>query len=132
MEMPSIIYDVKDRIWITTNDYAYVDDDYVIIVPAGFKFNLASVPRILWFVISPYELSIPAPLVHDYLYVNKGRIGNRVYSRRDADKIFKRLMGQMGVGKFRRFFGYISVRAFGWLYWYDVKIKFGNKIIKEF
>jgi hypothetical protein len=44
----------------------------MIQIPAGFVFDLASVPRVLWWLIAPFELSIVAPLIHDWLYRVEG------------------------------------------------------------
>ena len=42
-----------------------------LISAEGFRFDLASIPRVFWFLVSPFELSIAAPLLHDFLYAAK-------------------------------------------------------------
>lgn len=46
-------------------------------VPSGFKWNAASVPWFLWFVVPPTGLILAATAPHDWLYGNDGCI-NRV------------------------------------------------------
>lgn len=43
----------------------------LITIPKGFKWNLASVPRILWSICSPDNDAEIAYLIHDYLYRTK-------------------------------------------------------------
>ena len=40
----------------------------VIIIPKGFKWDLASVPRLIWWLMSPDVDSEIAYLIHDYIY----------------------------------------------------------------
>lgn len=41
-------------------------------MPERFRFDLASLPREAWPLIAPFELSIAAPLLRDYLYRSGG------------------------------------------------------------
>ncbi len=121
MNVPRITYDVKKKIWITLYDFSHeVDEYYTITIPKGFEFNLASVPRFLWVLIPPFELSISAPLVHDYLYRNKGKTDQRSYIRAEADRMFETLMEREGVVLWKRKAAYLAVRVFGWVTWYQV------------
>jgi hypothetical protein len=89
----------------------------------GYEFDLASVPRVAWPVIAPFELSILAPLFHDLLYEFKGRPPAaavrpyRTFTRQEADDLFLRLMTLEGVSGWRRALAYTAVRAAGWTYW---------------
>lgn len=89
-----------------------------------------------------YELSLEAPLIHDFLYMTRGgrrqtfakpgtlcqpspeepvlgRIEppDRRYSRRQADDLFLHMMEQAGVRRWRRTLSYRAVRLFGALFW---------------
>ena len=59
---PVLTY-IGDDTWRLEADYSYQDGDRRITVPAGFEFDLSSVPRPLWSLIAPFELSISAPLL---------------------------------------------------------------------
>lgn len=78
-----------------------------IAVPEGFMFDLASVPRAFWWLIAPFELSIVAPLIHDWLCSHGKSYG---YSRKQADEIFSTLMELEGVPRWRRRLAYRAVR----------------------
>ncbi|NET39517.1 MAG: DUF1353 domain-containing protein [Cyanothece sp. SIO1E1] len=123
-------------------DISKIEEQYVykdternakIVIEIGFDFDLSSIPRLFWKIIGPYELSVEAPLIHDFMYLSRG--GRRsdwphgtpilgkiepntcLYSRRDADELFLTMMRQAGVRSWRRFLRYRAVRIFGWLFW---------------
>lgn len=148
------ILPVADRLYRLDEDYVYCwtiaagEDNrfaepsevghqtrYRIIVPAGFTYDGASVPRLLWTLtgIRPDGLIRAAALVHDWLYFYEGRLppGSFQYlnaqgqwenvigrwSRRDADRLFGRMLREAGVARRRRRWAYRAVRAFGWIPW---------------
>lgn len=87
-------------------------------VPAGFEFDLASIPRPLWWLIAPFELSLAAPLVHDYLYRHGGVLPDgRRFTRADADRLFLEIMRAERVPYWRRVLAFPAVRLFGWTGW---------------
>jgi len=120
---PVVTYLVGKRTWLLEQAYAYRDGRTRIVVPAGFEFDLASVPRPLWVLIAPFELSIAAPLLHDFLYRYRGRppagsvVPPREYSRAETDRLFERVMEQEGVPAWRRWLAYRSVRLLAWSDW---------------
>ena len=64
-----------------------------------------------------------AALLHDFLYREAGDPGPgsvrppRVYSRREADVLFREVMEKEGVANWRRVLGYAAVRVFGHWAW---------------
>jgi hypothetical protein len=63
-----------------------------IYIPSGFQWNGASIPKFLWPILgSPFapEMMV-ASLVHDFLYSKEA--ASLGISRRDADKIFRKLL----------------------------------------
>jgi len=120
---PTVTYDPVSKQWQLDHAYTYLDNPHAITVPGGFVFDLASVPRIFWGVIAPFELSITAPLIHDFLYRHRGQppvgavVPPKTYARRDADVVFREIMEQEGVAKWRREVAYIAVRCFGGFAW---------------
>jgi hypothetical protein len=120
---PVVTYLVASRTWLLEQAYAYRDGPHRIVVPAGFEFDLASVPRSLWSLIAPFELSIAAPLLHDFLYRYRGRppagsvVPPRAYSRAQTDRLFERIIEEEGVPAWRRWLAYRSVRLLAWHDW---------------
>jgi hypothetical protein len=103
----------------------------MLVVPAGFECDLASVPRILWWYISPFDLG-SAVVPHDWIYEHRGHLpaGSHLrleegiwvdvglpWSRRDADRLFGRMMREANLRKRKRRRAYKAVRLFGWRAW---------------
>lgn len=57
-----------------------LSNKYIILIPKGYVWDLASVPRFLWWLFPPDSDSELAFLIHDYLYEN------RIINRNFADK----------------------------------------------
>jgi hypothetical protein len=120
---PPVLTWVGGNQWRLEANYVYRDGATTITVPAGFRFDLSSVPRALWWLIAPFELSIAAPLLHDFLYLHGSSppLGSvdppRTYTRADADRVFVELMRAEGVPAWRRLLGYAAVRLFGGNAW---------------
>ena len=121
---PHVNYEADDGYWEVLEDWSCaVFEDFVIEVPAGFRFDLASIPKPLWSVIGPHELGISPVLVHDWLYQHKGLVVENVahagyeFTRANSDLIFRLLMEAEGVPWLRRWAAWLAVRLFGWLAW---------------
>lgn len=116
---PPILSYVGGRQWRLEADYSYRDAATTITIAKGFQFDLSSVPRLLWWLIAPFELSVAAPLLHDYLYFHGGRppegsvVPPRIYNRAEVDAMFRGIMRKEGVPGWRRVLGYLAVRVFG-------------------
>lgn len=61
------IFDIRE--WELMEDWHYqLHDDVLIVVPEGFTFDGASIPRPLWAVLSPVGLLMIPGLIHDFAY----------------------------------------------------------------
>ena len=106
-------------------------------IPEGYIFDGASVPRWLWSIsgIRPDGKQRTAALIHDWIYVHKGLLptGSQEYqdkqgkwkifqgkwTRKDADKIFAKILKESGMPKSKRRWMYRAVHWFGWTKWWD-------------
>jgi hypothetical protein len=120
---PVVTYVVSDKKWRLEERYRHRDGDREIRVPDQFTFDLASIPRAFWWLVAPFELSIAAPLIHDFLYRFRGDppqgsiVPPRLYSREQADVLFREIMKHEGVWAWRRAAAYRAVRLFGAAAW---------------
>lgn len=120
---PAVTYLVEQRYWRLEADYTCRLQGTTIHVPAGFCFDLASVPRLLWIRLAPNELGIASPLIHDWLYRHQGAppAGSveptRTWSRLEADRLFRHTMAMEHVPERRRRWAYLAVRLFGCVAW---------------
>jgi hypothetical protein len=121
---PEVTYDVKLASWELTEDFLYRGYGVELLIPKGFQTDLSSIPRFFWREIAPFELSITAPVVHDYLYRHGGRYVSLsgqmcTMTRAEVDALFLHIMLDEGVGVFRRRAAYWAVRWFGGGSWND-------------
>lgn len=108
--------------------------NFQLTVPRDFECDGASVPRLLWTLIgvTPDGLHRAAAMAHDYLYRYAGRVPlgqhhelvrdrwmrvDYPWSRKEADKLFARILRECGVGKVRRRLMYLGVRIGGGRSW---------------
>ena len=87
--------------------YRLKDTEHVIEVPKGFVTDFASVPRVAWSVMSPYDEHGRAGIVHDWLYWEQS------CSRKQADKIMKLGMIETRVSHANRAIIYRALRLAG-------------------
>lgn len=129
-----VTYLAHRDIWLLVEEY-HIDvpvqlhagiADVCFQIPQNFEFDLASVPRILWSLISSFELSLVAPLIHDYLYRFQGTpVHHRVVNpeapqeeyymnltRKQADDLFYDLMIREGVVPWKAKAAHRAVRWF--------------------
>jgi hypothetical protein len=95
--------------------------DHLATVRAGFVFNWASTPRLLWismppqgFAGHPYGI---AALFHDWLYVHHA-IASIPITRAEADALFLEIMLATGCGPIRSRIMWLGVRAGGFFAWH--------------
>jgi hypothetical protein len=68
-----------------------------IVVPAGFRTDFASIPRLFWPLIGhPAGRYAQAASLHEWLY------RNHLVSRAESDRIFHEAMGTLGVPAWKR------------------------------
>jgi len=77
-------------------------------VPAGYRTDLATVPRIFWWAIPPTGAYEIAAVLHDWM-ITDGIAAGLVNSR-EADAVFRELMRLAGVGVVTRWCMWAAVR----------------------
>jgi hypothetical protein len=82
-----------------------------IVVPAGFKTDYASIPRILWVALPPVGRYDKDAVVHDFLYQHNG------VTRKQADDVLREAMEVSRVRRSQRDTIYAGVRVGGWWTW---------------
>lgn len=85
----------------------------VVVVPAGFRTDYASVPRLPVAYLLFGGVAEEAAVVHDYLYTN---LVDGV-TREQADNVFAEALKVLGVPSWRRGPMWAAVRAFGKKHW---------------
>jgi len=86
----------------------------VIVVPAGFVTDFASIPRAAWSLLDPEDpVILFASVVHDYLY----SAGESAGTREQADAVLIEAMAVCGASAWQRQIVYHAVRWFGASHW---------------
>lgn len=102
-----------DGQWVLLNPLVYESDvaQRVITVPAGFRTDLASVPRLPIVYLLTGDTSDEAAVIHDYLY------SSHLVPRDVADSVLREASAITGVPAWRRQMMWAGVRLFGGSHW---------------
>lgn len=103
--------------WTVVQDFTYTSEmlNKDITVPAGYFTDLASVPRLLrWLVPVANAKNRKASVVHDYLCTHGVEL-EIVDNQKQADLVFREALGASGLGKIKSGAMYYPVRTFQWI-----------------
>lgn len=105
-------------LWLPSGDHIHV--------PKNFRYDKASVPRLVWWYLPRDDRSVAvAALIHDYLYVTQ-KIGSEWILRGTADDIFYDLLRHAGMRWTKAKAAWLGVRAGGWASYNPRAKKLGN------
>jgi len=111
------------RNWQLVNDFTYVLNGNKYVIPAGFKFDGASIPKFLRTFFSPVGVLLIGGLVHDYAYKyetllreNKRDTLGKISQKR-ADEIFRDININVNGFYLMNYLAYWSLRAGGFVAW---------------
>jgi hypothetical protein len=90
-----------------------------ISVPIGWRTDMASTPRIVWWIFPPFGTYSYAAVVHDYLYMTP----EIIVSRRFTDAEFRRNMIEDGTSPLVANIFYFFVSLFGVWNWRKFKTR---------
>ena len=110
------------RQWIVAKDFTYTLDAVEYVIPKGFQFDGASIPKFLHTWLSPTGVLLMGGLVHDYAYKyatlkrkDKGTWG--MMTQKDADQIFRDINIEINGFKFLNYLAYWALRIGGFVAW---------------
>ena len=120
-----IIYDARRDVFCVFQDWTISFRGMTVTIPEGTESDLASIPRFLWWLMAPHELTIEAAIIHDVLYSHLGIIPRlwvaggeyRTFTRAESDAILSELADRFGAVDWRRRVAYSGVRVGGWRVW---------------
>ena len=111
------------RHWEIVNDFTYEINGKKFVIPAGFKFDGASIPKFLHTFLSPVGVLLIGGLVHDYAYKyetllktnKKDTMG--VITQKKADEIFRDINIEINGFYLMNYLAYWSLRLGGFMAW---------------
>jgi len=121
------------RHWEIAKDFEYELNGEKFVIPAGFKFDGASIPKFLHTFLSPVGVLLMGGLVHDYAYKyetllkknKKDTMG--VITQKRADEIFRDINIEINGFYLMNRLAYYSLRLGGFMAWRKHR-KVGAKI----
>ena len=116
----------EPRHWRIEEDFHYSINGQEYIVPKNFEFDGASVPRLLWFFLSPVGILLIGGLVHDYGYMyatlmkkDGSNIGYQ--SQKFHDELFRDICIEINGFTLLNYGAYYTLRLVGWYCWNEHK-----------
>jgi len=128
-----IMWLLTTRNWVIIKDWKYKINDVEYVIPAGFQFDGASIPKFLRTFFSPVGVLLIGGLVHDYMYkytackpLNK-KDPLLLVDQKRADQIFRDINIEVNGFYFMNYLAYWSLRLGGFVAWNGHR-KVGAKI----
>ena len=117
-----IMWLLSTRNWKITKDWKYRYNGNEYIIPAGFQFDGASIPKFLRTFFSPVGVLLVGGLVHDYMYKyaalkRTGKGGLLLVDQKKADQFFRDINIEVNGFYFMNYLSYWSLRLGGWVAW---------------
>ena len=118
-----VMWLLSTRNWEITKDWKYRINGNEYIIPAGFIFDGASIPKFLRTFFSPVGVLLVGGLVHDYMYKyaalkrtdKKGSL--LLVDQKRADEIFRDINIEVNGFYFMNYLAYWSLRIGGFVAW---------------
>ena len=112
------IGDVDDKaIWMLHEPFTWENGIIKVVVPTGFQCDFASIPQVVMSILG--DIGQEAGVVHDYLY-REGSLPE--VTRGEADYIFYKICGEMGISYWKRIAMWKAVRVGAGSHWHKRKV----------
>ena len=118
-----IMWLLGTRNWVILKDFEYTMNGTNYVIPKGFSFDGASIPKFLRTFFSPVGVLLIGGLVHDYMYKyaackpadKKGQL--LLVDQKKADQIFRDINIEVNGFYFMNYLAYWSLRLGGFVAW---------------
>ena len=118
-----ILWLTSTRNWVLTKDWKYNLNGNEYVIPAGFQFDGASIPKFMRTFFSPVGVLLIGGLVHDYMYKytmckpSRSKVAFLIVDQKRADQIFRDINIEVNGFYFMNYLAYWSLRAGGFVAW---------------
>jgi hypothetical protein len=118
-----VMWLLSTRNWEITKDWKYNIDGTEYVIPAGFTFDGASIPKFLRTFFSPVGVLLIGGLVHDYAYKYKTLLESNKkktmgeLTQKKADEIFRDINIVVNGFYVMNYLAYYSLRLGGFVAW---------------
>ena len=90
-------------------------------VPEGFETDGATVPRLFWWILSPFTLGLYAAIVHDFQLSDGDKY--KAKRRKQIDKQFYYNLRDSGINPIRAYAVWIGVRIWSYIFLLREKLR---------
>ena len=118
-----LLWILGTRHWEIVKDFDFTLEGKKYIIPAGFKFDGASIPKFLHMFLSPVGVLLIGGLVHDYAYKYETLLRSNkkdtmgVITQKRADQIFRDINIEINGFYLMNYLAYWSLRLGGFMAW---------------
>ena len=118
-----VMWLLSTRNWVITKDWKYKINDAEYVIPAGFQFDGASIPKFLRTFFSPVGVLLIGGLVHDYMYKYAACKPSTegaplvLVDQKRADQIFRDINIEVNGFYSMNYLSYWSLRIGGFVAW---------------
>ena len=118
-----VMWLLSTRNWVLTKDWKYKIDGTEYIIPKGFQFDGASIPKFLRTFFSPVGVLLMGGLVHDFMYKytcckpTSKKNPLLVVDQKKADQIFRDINIVVNGFYTMNYLAYWSLRLGGFVAW---------------
>lgn len=111
------------RYWEIAEDWTFEVNGKEYVIPAGFQFDGASVPKFLGSWLSPVGILLLGGLVHDYIYkytvlLEKNKmIESEPFTQKQADQLFRDINIEQNGIHVLNYAAYYALRLGGFVAW---------------
>ena len=117
-----IMWLLGTRNWTIIKDFKYTINGTNYVIPKGFSFDGASIPKFLRTFFSPVGVLLMGGLVHDYAYKyaclkRTGKGGLLLLDQKRSDEIFRDICIEVNGFYAMNYLAYWSLRAGGFVAW---------------
>ena len=118
-----VMWLLSTRNWEITKDWHFNMDGTDYVIPAGFSFDGASIPKFLRTFFSPVGVLLVGGLVHDYAYKYQTLLRKNkketmgIISQARADQIFRDININVNGFYVMNYLSYYSLRIGGFVAW---------------
>jgi len=105
-----------------------ITDGMIIMIPKGYEFDGASIPRVFWWLLSPVGILLIPSVFHDYCYTH-GYLIKNIYGKKErihvdrniSDELFRNIGTQVNGMPWINGFIYWCLHLFAGIAWWNCR-----------
>jgi len=110
------------RLWVFVQDWYYDLDGESYVIPKGFTFDGASVPKPLQAICNPMGILLYAAIIHDFGYrysalLKANKEPSKTLTRSEVDLMFYKVNLELNQLRLLSYVTYLAVRCCGYFIW---------------